>query len=174
MPKTYRILVILIVLACAGLAPTVSAAGGRTTLAERNRIIALSKQYEHNMLAPGAAEVGAEIMAWWEDVDDYTVTWCTALLREDRIGSKALARACTVQALAAAGVYVLEHEGKVADRRDSWVAGLEGVVRAYRRISTKDAQHRDPYLEKLMELHNAGNLPAYVEKEGANCLGRRD
>ena len=141
-----------------------SATPEASTAEERARIVALSRAFERDVLGPDAGRLATEIQGWWIEVPDLTVTWVRDLLPAEEIGSQVVARALAVQALAAAGVFVIEHPDRASDRRASWVAGLEGVVRAYQRILVKHRELRDPFLDRLADRCAAGTLVEYIDE----------
>ncbi len=156
------------ILAVVGSRPA-GAAEKESTPEERARIVDLSKKYEYDILAPGAKKLATEIVKWWTDVPDLGVNWCANLLADEGVGNKDLAGAVTVQAIAAAGVFVIENAGRASDAQATWVAGLEGVVRAYRNVISRDETRRDPFLDKLSTLQSAGKLGEYVDAHSKTC-----
>ena len=141
----------------------------KSTPKERQRIVKLSKQYEENILAPEAGKLANEVMEWWIEVPDLTLSWCPELLTDERPQDQELAEAILLQGLAAAGVFVIEHPQQESDVRASWIAGLEGVVRAYRNLLELDAGHRDRFLDRLAEMESAGKLDQYVDNHSDAC-----
>src|SRR5262245_56210654 len=136
---------------------------------ERARIVQLSKQYESDILGPNAKAIGTEIVEWWTKVPDLSVDWCANLFTDEHPKAKDLAGAVTIEALAAAGVFVIENKEKASDSRAVWIAGLEGVVRAYRQLVARDAERKDRFLEKLSELQAKGKLGQYVDAHSSSC-----
>lgn len=141
----------------------------KSTPEERARIVGLSKQYESDILAPGAKKLATEIVGWWTEVPDLGVNWCASLLTDEGPASKDLAGAVTVQALAAAGVFVIENPERASDVRATWIAGLEGVVRAYQRLLSRDAAQKDAFLDRLSTFQSSGKLGEYVDSHSKNC-----
>ena len=141
----------------------------KSTPDERQKIVKMSKQYEKNILAPGAKNIASEILEWWIEVPDVTLNWCPSLLTDEMPQGQDLAGAVLLQGLAAAGVFVLEHPQQASDDRASWIAGLEGVVRAYQNLLDLDPGHRDDFLDKLVEIRSSGRLGEYVDAHSEEC-----
>ena len=167
MPRTHRVAVAVVVLVL--MCNAVWAKPKKSTPKERQRIVKLSKQYEENILAPEAGKLANEVMEWWIEVPDLTLSWCPELLTDERPQDQALAEAVLLQGLAAAGVFVIEHPQQESDVRASWIAGLEGVVRAYRNLLELDSGHRDHFLDRLVEIESAGKLDHYVDTHSEAC-----
>ena len=141
----------------------------KSTPKERQKIVNMSTQYDANILAPEAGKLASEIMDWWVEVPDLTLNWCPELLTDERPEDGALAEAVLLQGLAAAGVFVIEHPQQEADVRASWIAGLEGVVRAYRNLLELDSAHRDDFLDRLVKIESSGKLGKYVDTHSEGC-----
>ena len=141
----------------------------KSTPKERQRIVNLSKQYEKNILAPEAKKLASEVFEWWVEVPDVTLNWCSDLLTDEMPQDHDLAGAVLLQGLVAAGVFVLEHPKQASDDRATWIAGLEGVVRAYQNLLELDRGHRDAFLDKLVEIESAGKLGEYVDTHSDEC-----
>ena len=140
-----------------------------STPEERQKIVQLSKQYEKNILAPGAKEIASQVLEWWIEVPDVTLNWCPSLLTDEMPQGQELAEAVLLEGLAAAGVFVLENPKRASDDRASWIAGLEGVVRAYQNLLELDEGHRDHFLDKLVKIQSSGRLGEYVDKHSEEC-----
>jgi len=147
----------------------VAAASGVSSPEERKRIVELSKAYESDVLAPDAKERATEIVKWWTDAPDLTVNWCASLLSGEKPASKDLAGAMVVEGIASAGVFVIENPVRASDSRATWIAGLEGIVRAYKQVLAKHEGSKDAFLDKLSDLQAAGKLGEYVDAHSAGC-----
>ena len=163
--RSWAILVVALALASSQAA----AAGKSSTPKERLKIVELSKQYEADILGPKSKDLATVLVKWWTDVPDLSVNWCANLLVDERPSSKELASSVTVQALLAAGVYVMEHADKPMTNRTVWLAGMEGVVRAYQNLLGRDPSLKDPFLDKLSDLQHAGTLGEYVDAHSTSC-----
>lgn len=157
------VLVVVMTLASAWAEPR------KSTPKERQRIVDLSKQYEKNILAPEAKKLASEVFDWWVEVPDVTLNWCSELLTDEMPQDQDLAGAVRLQGLVAGGVFVLEHPQQASDDRAIWIAGLEGVVRAYQNLLELDQGHRDDFLDKLVEIGSAGKLGEYVDTHSEEC-----
>jgi hypothetical protein len=168
MQRVHRAAVVAIIFAltCGG---SWAARQHKSTPKERQKIVNMSKRYEENILAPEAGKLASDIMDWWVEVPDLTLNWCPELLTDERPEDGALAEAVLLQGLAAAGVFVIEHPQQESDVRASWIAGLEGVVRAYRNLLELDPAHRDDFLDRLVKIESSGKLGKYVDTHSEDC-----
>ena len=146
-----------------------AAATESSTPKQRAQIVEFSKQYEADILGSKAKDLATVLVKWWTEVPDLNVDWCANLLVDERPASKELAGAVTVQALLAAGVYVIEHSDQAVTKRSIWLAGMEGVVRAHHNLRARDPEMKDPFLDKLSELQQAGTLGEYVDAHSGSC-----
>jgi hypothetical protein len=149
-------------------ASPVAAAKKTSTPEQRAKVVELSKQYEADVLGPKSKDLATVLVKWWTDVPDLTVNWCANLLVDER-PSEEYAGAMTVQSLVAAGVYVIEHADQGPTNRDVWLAGMQGVVRAYQNVLARDPAKKDDFLEKLSELQRTGKLGEYVDAHSSTC-----
>jgi hypothetical protein len=142
-------------------------AGKTSTLEGRKRAVETARQLEGDPLGPGAEERRAELLKWWTGVSDLPLTWCANMLAgELKDTDKSLAGAISLQAPFSAGAAMIEHPEIAKDKRAFAIAGLEGALRAYQAVVSKDPSKRSLFLEGLSK---EGALGPYVESKLPSC-----
>jgi hypothetical protein len=142
-------------------------AGKLSTPEGRKRAVELTRQLEAEPLGVNAEERRAELLTWWTTASDLTLDWCANILtRELKKTDKDLAVAISLQAPLSAGAAMIEHPELAKDKRAFALAGVEGALRAYRSVISKEPGRKSEFLEGLQK---EGALETYVDSQLASC-----
>jgi len=141
----------------------------RSTPEERARVVTDTRQVEANILGEREGAIRQRLLKWWVEVPDVSLKWCAPLLLEFEPADKAFGSALVVQGTLSGGAYVLEHPEASLKERDVWIAGVQGALRAYQSVLSRDPSRTDPFLEKLVALDKAGRIGEYVDSHAADC-----
>ena len=139
----------------------------KSTSEERKRAVEGAKELEKDPLGANAKEKLTELLKWWTEVPDLTLTWCANMLTEElKDADSDLAGAIVAQAPLTAGAAMIENPEVAKDKRAFAIIGLEGALRAYRAAVAKHAGKKNDFLEGLSK---EGALGAYVDSKLPSC-----
>ena len=144
-----------------------TAAYGQTTSSPEQRrwAVETTRWLEQNPLNPDAKNRSGELLKWWSEVPDLTLSVCPLLIETK---NKKVSPTAVSQAIFAAGAYLIEHPE--ATRTDLSLAGVEGALRAYSNAVTADPKMRDKFLDGLLAKQSEGKLlESYVTAVVAKC-----
>ena len=141
----------------------------KTSPEEREQIVELSKAYLRDVMAPESKSLALNVVEWWSGVSDLRVPWCKELLPDEARLSQDLRFKLNVAVVAASGIFVVQNPERATDARAAYVEGLEGVVRAYQQVLSKDAGARNEFMDRVCALQAAGKLGEYVDTHTAGC-----
>jgi len=107
----------------------------------------------------------AELLKWWTEVPDLTLSVCPLLLETK---NKKIAPTVVTQALFAAGANLIEHPD--ATRQEQAVAAVQSALRAYAIAVAAEPRMRDAFLDGLAKADAEGKLrEVYVDGVIASC-----
>jgi hypothetical protein len=107
----------------------------------------------------------AELLKWWIDVPDLTLSVCPMLLETK---NKKIAPAVATQAVFSAGAWLIEHPESTLT--EQVLAGVRGGLAAYRVALAADPKMQDQFLDSLVAADAAGKLrEGYVDAQVAKC-----
>jgi hypothetical protein len=146
--------------------PALSA--GKASMPEgRKRAVELARQLEEDPLGPNAEERRAELLKWWTTVSDQPLNWCADMLAKELKGAdRDLAIAVSLQAPLSAAAAMIERPELAKDKKALAVAGIEGALRAYRSVISKEPGRKNEFLEGLQK---EGALETYVDSKLPSC-----
>jgi hypothetical protein len=161
------VVVALAVLASAGLA----VAQGKTddprwSPAGRQRVLEITRWLEAHPLEDVDKSKRTEVMKWFVEAPDVSVTWCAGLLIDG--SNKKTQMIVMSQGMFGAGAFLVEHPERAADGRAATMAGVASALAAYRRAVAVDRSYVDATLEKLVSGGSA-HVEAYVDGRLKAC-----
>jgi hypothetical protein len=145
--------------------PFSAAAQTKSTPEQRKWATDTTRWLEEHPTDAAAKARGAELLRWWIEVPDLTLSVCPMLLE---VKNKAVGPLVATQAMFSAGAYLIDHPD--ASRADLVAAGIEGSLRAYGNAVSKDEKLRDTMLDELIAAQAAGKLKeTYVAGVVKHC-----
>jgi hypothetical protein len=140
---------------------------GQTTASSEQRrwVVETTRWLEQNPLDPDAKNRATELLKWWTEVPDLTLSVCPLLIetRNNKVSPVAVS-----QAILSSGAYLIEHTD--ATRTELALAGVEGALRAYSNAVAANANMRDRFLDRLVAAQREGKLlDRYVRAAVAKC-----
>jgi hypothetical protein len=142
---------------------------GPSTPEERKQILDHIHAWQAAPLSSQAKDHAADVLKWLADVPDLTVHVCTILDKLPK-GDKKDASTIFGGQFMAQAAFVIENPEKSADRLAELQAGLEGALRTYEFLLSTNPKDRQPFLDDLIQLRDAGTLSQYVkERAAASC-----
>ncbi len=151
-------------------APSLAAARGPSTPAERKKAVELTRKLEKQPLARTSNQDRAWLLEFIVEAPDFEVKSCSGpldTLAKDEGGS--YARILYVQSVFGMAAFMFENPKKTEDWASIQTAGIESTLRAYDALLKADPDARWKELDRLVAAKNAGNLRKLVEKEMAPC-----
>ncbi len=172
--NTFRPRLAMLLAALALLAPTASsllAAEGRgpSTPEERDYVLELVEMLESRPEAAEAAAARKWLVVWLSSVPDLTVHFCL-----DPLGSpeqlEGVPSDLKVQPAFSQAAYLIRHPDTDAKSPEVFVAGIEGVLRAYDALRAHGGVGQLAPLERLRQEQAAGRLREWVGRRLENCF----
>jgi hypothetical protein len=157
-------LAILICMVCAF--SSLAAARKPSTPEERKAAVETTRRLEKEPLMPGAIGVRTELLKWWTEVPDLSVSWCAGVLLETK--NKATAGMVMMQGIFGAGAFTIEHPEQAADKKAVTRAGVQSALRAYQAAIAQDPKLKDPFLDQLVDT-STDKLDVYLDGHLKNC-----
>lgn len=112
---------------------------------------------------------GTELLKWWTEVPDLTLTVCPLLLETK---NKKIAPTVVTQAIFAAGADLIEHPDATSE--DHAVAAVQSALRSYAIAIAENPHMRDAFLDDLARADAEGKLrEVYVHGVMAKCEAER-
>jgi hypothetical protein len=142
---------------------------GPSTPEERARAVQTAKSLQSDPLAHDVEEDREWLIKWLIEVPDISVKMCTTFLG-DLGGSKSgYPGAIIATLLASEAAFVIEHPEKAKDVGAVYFAGVDGALRSYEAIRSKDASYRLSHLDDLIQKRDQGKLADYVHGTAKKC-----
>jgi hypothetical protein len=142
---------------------------GPSTPEERKRLVSIEHKMETSPLDKGLDKDIKWALDWVRDVPDVTVNLCWAPL-EPAIKSDYKYRAkLPGQFALSSAAFLIEHPDKAGDEVAPYIAGVEGVLRAYKSTLKSEPEATSDELDELLKLQVAGTLADYVRKAAKDC-----
>jgi hypothetical protein len=133
-----------------------------STAAERQRFLAIVPKIAAHPLDESLYADRNWAVHWLEQVPDITVSICTAGLGDFYAEKHSWAPLMTIQLTLSEGAFAVKHRGKQADLTDEVLAGVAGMLDAWRAL--RDTAPESPALDALLEKQAHGELAAFVRK----------
>ena len=139
--------------------------GQASTPEKRRWAVDTTRWLENNPLDRESKQRAGELLQWWTEVPDLTLSICPLMLEAK---NKKIGPTVVTQALFSTGAYLIEHPQ--ASRLEQSFAGVQGALRAYRNALAADPKMRDKFLDELVQADNDGKLLAtYVKPAIDKC-----
>jgi len=136
-----------------------------TPAEQRKWAVDMAHWIEQHPLDKDVKNRGAELLKWWTEVPDLTLSVCPLLLETK---NKKIAPMVVTQAMFAAGADLIEHPD--ATREDQAVAAVQSALRAYAIALAAEPRMRDAFLDDLAKADAAGKLrEVYVHGVMTKC-----
>ena len=141
---------------------------------ERQRFVTIAHKLEQAPLDKNLYPERAWALRWLIEVPDVNVDVCTAPLGEFMKSGYKYASVIEGQLAFSIGAFVIEHLGKPADDVAPLVAGVEGVLNAYKSILKSEPEAKSKALDNLLAKQREGKLAGFVReasKKGCKQAG---
>ncbi len=142
---------------------------GPSTPEERKRLVNIEHKMEASPLDKGLDKDIKWALDWIRDVPDVTVSLCWSPLEPAiRSDYKYHTRIPGQFALSSAA-FIIEHPDRATDQVAPYIAGVEGVLRAYKSTVKSEPEAKSDELDELLKMQAAGTLADYVRKAAKDC-----
>jgi hypothetical protein len=159
-------------LGCALLAAPASAIAadrGPSTPEERTKALSYIQDFEANPLGPNAIQEREWVLRWIIEIPDVHVTMCMILDQLPK-GNKKDASTIFIAETFSQTAFLLQNPDMQADHLAEFQAGVEGALKVYEVLLKANSKDRQPYLDDLIQRHDAGTLAQWVkERAAASC-----
>lgn len=143
---------------------------GPSTAEERARFVSIAHEYEVNPLDPAVKKDQEWAILWLIEVPDIHTKLCTdALGKAYNKENYTYAPTIVTQMLLSSGAFVIENPEKAKDDKAQYLAGVEGVLKAYQSIIKEQPQTRSKALDDLLQKQSQGELPDFVRDAAKKC-----
>lgn len=149
--------------------PVFAEARGPSTPEERSQAVALVHALEADPLNDGARDARGWLIAWLSEVPDITVQMCPALLGKGFESNRKYGAELSVQQALSSAAFVIEQPERAQDQLAVAVAGVEGVLRTYQALLSRNPRARFRSLDVLGEAEAKGALERIVADNLKAC-----
>lgn len=143
---------------------------GPSTPEERKRALNVIEQLEQRPLDPTLKQDREWVFQWLKEVPDVNAAMCTGiigpLLEEKPTDTRSI---LTYQNVLASAAFKMQNPDKAKDHVAVFMAGAEGMLRAYDNILKKDPALKSAFMEELKQKQASGTLLAYVRQGAETC-----
>lgn len=140
-----------------------------STPEERKRFTTLVQKLEQSPLDKSLWPEVKWARQWLEDVPDINVTLCPFPLGELVTEGYRYKGQLSVQFAFAMAAYLIQHPEKAADKNAQYLAGVEGVLRAYKAILKSKPEAKSRALDELLARQADGSLSDMVREATRLC-----
>jgi hypothetical protein len=134
---------------------------GPSTPEERQRFVTIAHKIEESPLDPSLVPEREWGLRWLIEVPDVNVNLCAAPLQEFVQTKYKYSRELVVQLTFSSGAFLIEHPDN-KDPDAQYVAGIEGVLKAYQSILKTKPDAKSKALDDLAQRQSQGTLSSYV------------
>jgi hypothetical protein len=161
----------LIVLLLASLSQSSLFAQGRgpSTEQERRRAVELANSLENEPLGKNAKDYRRELLVFLTQVPDINVTLCAGMLGDPKKIKGDYSAELTGQQIYSQAKFIIQHPELAKDEHQVYLAGVEGVLRAYAAIKQAKPKVKIEGLEQLAAKQQAGQLSEFVKSTMSGC-----
>lgn len=154
------------------LALCVSASAARqdakpSTPEQRRRAVEIATLLENDPLNKDAKKLSEALLYFIIQAPDIHVNLCTDVLGDYKKIKGDYSPNITAQLTFSTAKYVIEHPDEPADSYRPYLAGVEGVLRAYQNIRKAKPKVEMKPLEELLVRQQAGQLEEFVKQAAA-------
>lgn len=142
---------------------------GPSTPEERKRAVEMATFLEKNPLAKEAKEYRAALLFFLAEVPDITIKLCTDVLGESKRIKGDYEAELVGQLAYSQAKFVIENPDKAQDDETVYLAGVEGVLRAWQAIKVTKPKAKFALMDELLQKQQAGTLAEYVSNGMKSC-----
>jgi len=135
---------------------------GPSTPEERTRFVAIAQKLQQSPLDPELRPELQWALRWLIEVPDISVNVCTAPLGDFMKKKYKYSSEIVTQFTFSSGQFIIEHPDQAKDANAQYVAGVEGVLRAYQSILKTKPDAKSKELDELIQKQTQGTLNEYV------------
>ncbi len=145
-------------------------ANSPSTAADRSRALTVIQKLEASPMDPALKQDREWVFQWVKAVPDVDAHVCSAIIKplQDQKNSPER-NALMLQNILATAAFSMEHPDKAKDKVATYLAGTEGMLRAYANLVKQNPSKKNPFMESLREKQQQGTLLAYVKKGADEC-----
>jgi hypothetical protein len=157
-------------LGCALLAAPASAiAAGRgpSTPEERKQALDYIQHFMADPLNPALKSEISWLLEWTIEIPDVHVRLCNII--ELPKGNKQDSQTLFTAMVLAQTAFALQNPDKQNDELAQYQAGVEGALRVYEVLLKSNPKDRQPNLDVLIYLRDAGTLAQWIKERAAGC-----
>jgi hypothetical protein len=164
MKNRYAELAFLLVVAIISIVCTTASAQDTSTPEERMQWAEVTHKLETSPLDDSVDKQGEAAFKRMQDVHDFHVLLCPALLTEFSGTKYAYAHTITRQFMMASGAFQIENPDKAADSKAIALAAVESVLKTYQAILQQEPTAKAKPLDDLVKKQSQGKLKDAVKQ----------
>jgi hypothetical protein len=142
---------------------------GASTAQERQAAVAMTTSLENDPLGNKAKDYRRDLLVWLAQVPDINVTLCTDILGNTKKIKGDYSSELVGQMMYSQAKFIIEHPEQAKDDQQVYLAGVEGVLRAYTAIKVAKPKVKMEPLEELLVKQQAGQLGEHVKSAMGKC-----
>lgn len=142
---------------------------GPSTPEERKRAVEMASFLEKNPLAKEAKDYRAALLYFLAEVPDISVKLCSNVLGEPKRIKGDYESELIGQLAFSQAKFIIENPDKAKDDYAVYLAGVEGVLRAWEAIKSSKPKAKFPLLDELLQKQQAGSLADQVKANMSGC-----
>lgn len=142
---------------------------GPSTAQERQTAVAMTTSLENDPLGKKAKDYRRDLLVWLAQVPDIDITLCTDILGDTKKVKGDYSNELIGQMMYSQAKFVIEHPEQAKDSEQVYLAGVEGVLRAYTAIKEAKPKVKIEPLEELLTKKQAGQLGDHVKSAMRKC-----
>ena len=141
---------------------------GASTPEERKRAVEIATLLENDPLNKDAKALSRELLTFLIEVPDINVPLCTDVLGNYSKIKGEFAPTITAQLTFSEAKFIIEHPDQAKDDYQIYLAGAEGVLRAYQAIKQAKPKTKIEPLEQLLAKQAGNQLGEFVKSAMAS------
>ncbi|HEX7316030.1 MAG TPA: hypothetical protein VF297_19135 [Pyrinomonadaceae bacterium] len=169
MRKSLTLTVALFALALCAATAGAQERRGPSTPEERRRAVQIATLLENEPLHKEAKKMSQTLLFFLIEVPDISVPVCTDVLGDYGKIKGDYAPTITAQLTFSTAKFIIEHPEQAGDRDRVFLAGVEGVLRAYQNIRKVKPKVEMKPLDELLLKQQAGQLADFVKQAAVGC-----
>lgn len=143
--------------------------GPHSSPEERKRAVQIATLLENDPLNKDEKSLSRELLLWLIEVPDIHVKICTNVLSDYKTIKGDYAPTITAQLTFSEAKFIIEHPDQSSDDYQVYLAGVEGVLKAYQNIKLAKPKVKMDPLEQLLLKQQAGQVPDFVRGAMVGC-----
>jgi hypothetical protein len=144
-----------------------------STPEQRRRAVEIATLLENDPLNKDAKELSQALLLFIIQAPDISVHLCTDVLGDYKKIKGDYAPTITAQLTFSSAKFVIEHPEEAGDVNKEYLAGVEGVLRAYQNIKRAKPKVEMKPLEELLVKQQAGTLADFVKEAAAKGCSKK-